>query len=72
MTAAIAMRNRLRQSGQPLLTKIGRFSLPQKENDDQIYSDFERRLTEIMESQYETILKEVRDRNMDLEKMRLK
>ncbi|GEM_PF-151916 len=68
VTAAIAMRNRLRQSGQPLLTKIGRFSLPQKENDDQIYSDFERRLTEIMESQYETILKEVRDRNMDLEK----
>lgn len=68
VTAAIAMRNRLRQSRHPLFGRTGRFGLPQNEDDDQIYSDFERRLTEIMENQYETILKEVRDRNADLEK----
>ena len=68
VTAAIAMRNRLRQSHHPLFGRTGRFGLPQNEDDDQIYSDFERRLTEIMENQYETILKEVRDRNADLEK----
>ena len=68
MTAAIAIETGCARAAILCFGRTGRFGLPQNEDDDQIYSDFERRLTEIMENQYETILKEVRDRNADLEK----
>ena len=40
VTAAIAMRNRLRQSRHPLFGRTGRFGLPQNEDDDQIYRNY--------------------------------